>query len=896
MSVWREWAGRLARILRPGDDSRFDQEAREHLRLLAEAHERRGLSPADARRAARLEFGNPMTLREAWQDQRGLTALESWARDVRYAIRMLRRSPGFTLTAVLTLAVGIGVNTTIVTAVDAVALHPLPVKDGDRLVRLERWFASEGRGDIQFAFSEAEIGYLTQALVRGRGDGGFADLVTAGWLMPVIDGNGERAHLQIVSANYFDALGVIPAAGGTSMGGAGVEAAVVLSYPYWMRRFQGDRAMAGRSISLNGVAFTVAGVAPESFVGTANPPEIPDVWAPLPAEARLAAPRTIVRRFQILAHLQEGVSRNAMQQRMRPIAAAFDKAFPSADPTTRLTLERASYFGETNDPRFQAFVGALMGVVGLILLIACANLANMLLARGTARHREIAMRRALGASRSRILRQLLTESTVLALLGGIAGLVVSRWAARLLWLLIADGVRLFAHGDVAPLAGLTPGMPVFLFTFAASFAAAAAFGIVPAFRLSNPDLNAALKDERPLAGRAVSGAALRRWFVGAQVAISMALLLAAGLLLRGLSASKTATTGYDTGRIFDVGYERGDPARARGVQERVRAALAATDGMKVMLADLLPLASTWTPPITSTTASGKITGRTLANRVSPEYFDTLGAPIVRGRTFRADEAGSDAAVVSEAAAKEFWPGDDPLGRTFTLDMNFRGKLQTFHVIGVARDVRTASLSRVDSSFVYLALEPTGFDHVMVRASMPPRQAVPAIRRALASVDQRLLNEGQILSLDDGPLRLWHAMIDTLAGFGGALAIIALALAVGGIYGVVAYMASQRRYEIGVRLALGADRAHVLRLVAADAMAPVFAGAAAGLAGAAIVSALLRWMLEFPGTPDMLFGVSAFDLVTFGGVTALIALAAAAASAGPLWRATRVDPLVALRQS
>jgi putative ABC transport system permease protein len=600
--------------------------------------------------------------------------------------------------------------------------------------------------------------------------------------------------------------------------------------------------------------------------------------------------------LQILAHVKPGLSRGAAQQRMPSLVAALARAFPSPDATTRLTLERASYFGETNDPRFQSFVAAVLAVVGLVLLIACANLANMLLARGTARHREIAMRLALGASRWRIVRQLLTESTLLALVGGGAGFACSLWAARLLWLLLADGVRLFAHGDVSPLSGLTPGVPVFLFTCAVSFAAAAAFGVVPALRLSTPDLTAALKDERPLSGR-VAGAALRRWFVAAQVAISMALLLAAGLLLRGFAVSRTATTGYDTSRLFDVGYSRGDdPARAKQVQARIVETLARTDGMKVMLADRLPLVGTWTPPMTSTSRSGKIAGRTLANRVSPEYFETLGATIVRGDTFRADGGDAAVAVVSEAAARQFWPGEDALGREFTLDMNFRGTLQTFHVIGIARDVRTASLSRIDPAYVYLPLTPTGFDRVMVRASMPPRQAVPAIRRAMASVDPKLFNEGQVMSLDDGPLRLWHAMIDTLAAFAGTLAVIALALTVGGIYGVVAYLSSLRRYEIGVRLALGASRADVLRLVLADGLSPIAAGAGAGLVLAGAVSALLRASLSFPGTPDVLFGVSAFDLVTFGGVTALLAFVALAASAGPLWRATRVDPVVALRQT
>ena len=888
MAWWREALARLAGVLRRGDESRIRDEMDAHLRMLADEYERRGASPADAARAARAAFGNPVSAREAWRDQRGLPAVASLAQDLRYGARLLRRAPGFTAAAVLTLAVGIAVNTTIFTAVDAVALRPLPVKDGDRLVRLERWFASEARGDIQFAFSDAEVRYLAAQAPA------FTDLIAAGWLRQVTEDSGERVRAQFVSPNYLPALGVVPAAGALPDGG-GTETGIVLSYPFWIRRFGGDRTVPGRTLVLNGAAFTIAAVAPESFIGTANPPEIPDVWAPIAAEARMSVPRSMGRRFQVLAYLQDGLSRNAAQQRMRPLATAFDQTFPSPDATTRLTLERASYFGETNDPRFQTFVTAVMAAVGLVLLIACANLANMLLARGTARHKEIAMRLALGASRWRVFRQLLAESTLLALIGGAAGLALSVWMTRLFWLLVADGVRLFANGDVVPLTGLSPDLPIFLFTCAVSFAAAAAFGIVPAMRLSTPDLTTALKDERPLAARAGSGAAIRRWFVGAQVTISMTLLLAAGLLLRGFAASRVATTGYDTSRIFAVQFARDpDPARAKAEEESVRQALAQTPGVSVLLAYGLPLAGTWTPPIVATGRSGSIAGRTLANRVSPEYFDVLGVAIVRGRVFRADEAGANLAVVSEAAARQFWPDEDPIGRPFTLDMNFRGSLRTFSVIGVARDVRTASPSRVDQAFVYLQLAPTGGDHVLARATGPRGQAVAAIRRAVGSVDPSLVNNLGVVSLDEGPLRLWHVMIDTLAGFAGALAVIALALALGGIYGVVAYLASLRTHEIGVRLALGARPADILRLVVIDALGPVMGGAVAGLACALALSALLRATLAFPATPDVLFGVSSFDLVTFAGVTALVTAAAAAASAGPIWRAMRVDPLVALR--
>jgi predicted permease len=586
----------------------------------------------------------------------------------------------------------------------------------------------------------------------------------------------------------------------------------------------------------------------------------------------------------------------AAEAQVGALVRPLGETFPADDRTTALTLERASYFGETNDPRFRAFVASIMAVVGLVLLIACANLANMLLARATGRQKEIGMRLALGASRVRIVRQLLTESVLLALAGGAAGLVLSLWAARALWLLVAEPVQVLWHGDVTPLVSLTPDARIFAFTCVVSVLAAAAFGLVPAVQASRPDLIATLKDEAALFGRRMTSSTLRRWFVGGQVAVSMALLLAAGLLLRGLVASRDASPGYDTTRVFDALYSHGaDPAAAARLEARIAGALSRVPGLTVALADRMPLAGTWTPPMTADGPAGRTVARTLAGHVSPEYLSALGIPIVRGRAFRRDEAGAGVAIVSESAARLFWPGQDPLGRSFTLDMNFRGALRTFDVIAVAGDVRTANLSRIDPSYVYLPLVPSGHDHVIVRAAMAPREAAAAIRATVGAADATLLTELEVMSLEEGPVRLWKEMIGMLAGFAGTLAVIALALAMGGIYGVVAYLASARRHEIGVRMALGARRADVLWLVLIDGLGPVAAGAATGLACAFVISALVRSSLSFPGTPDVLFGVSAFDLVTFGGVTALLAVVALAASAGPLWRATRVDPVIALRQ-
>ena len=308
---FREFLTRLAGSLRPhGADHELRDEMGEHLRLCEEDYVRRGLTPAEARRAARIAFGNPVAARETHLDQRTLPMVVSVLQDVRYASRMLRRSPGFAMTAVLTLALGIGLNTTLFTALNAVAFRPLPVRDGDRLVRLERWFASEGRGDIQYAFSEAEARYLA---AQGTA---LIDLIAAGWPRRVDEAGGERPRVQFVSPNYFSVLGVVPAVGGTF--GAAEDTStsgVVLSHGFWKRRYDGDPRIAGRTITLNGAAFTIIGVTPSTFVGTANPPAVPDVWAPIAAEGRTGAARTLVRRFQLLGHVRPELTIRAAKRR-----------------------------------------------------------------------------------------------------------------------------------------------------------------------------------------------------------------------------------------------------------------------------------------------------------------------------------------------------------------------------------------------------------------------------------------------------------------------------------------------------------------------------------------------------------------------------------------------------
>jgi putative ABC transport system permease protein len=886
----REFFARLAGLLRGRRRDVVDEEIRGHLADLEASYLRRGMTRDEARRAARLAFGNVALVREEYHTQQSLPSVESVLHDLRYAARLLARHPGFTVTAVLTLALGIGLNTTLFTTLDAVMFRPLPVRDGSRLVRFERWFASQRQGNIQYFFAEEEYQYLSDHRAP------LAELVAASLPITAEMDGSEPVHLQGVSANYFAALGMSPAAGRAfTPGDAGANLGVVVSYPFWQRQFARDPSLVGRAIRLNHASVTVVAIAPATFIGTGNPPEVPDVWAPIEL-LRTIAPRGNATRLQVLGYLPPGGTLAAASSAVALLAAPMGDAFPNQDATTALTLERASFFGETNDPRFHQFVAALMTAVGLVLLIACANLANMLFARATGRHKEIAMRLALGASRRRIVRQLLTESLLLALLGGAAGLAFSLWGARMLWLGLVETIQMFLFTRGALLISLSPDLRVFGYTLVVSVIAGFAFGLSPALRASGADLNTALKEEGTTAGHGVTRSWVRSLLVGTQVAVSMALLLVAGLLLRGFDAARRADPGYDAGRVFAVLFPRpDDQAAAAALEIRVAERLSRVPQLAaVSLADRIPMAGTWTPPVGVRRPSGRFVARTLANRADAEYFSVLDIPIVRGRNFVRDEHG-DVAIISERGANLLWPGESPLGHTMTLDMDFRQHLRTFEVIGVARDVRTANLSRIDPSFVYLPVERKGSDNVLARINGDSTSALAAIRAALREIDPDLPARTSMLSVADGPMRFQRMTMTALTVVAATLALVALALAVAGIYGVVSYLSAARQFEIGVRVALGARPIDAVRLVMFDSLRPVAVGAVLGLAGAFALSALVRSSLSFPGTPDVLFGVSAFDATSFLGATALLAAVALAASAGPLIRSTRVDPVIALRQ-
>ena len=894
-------------------EAEMAREIASHITLLEDEYRRRGMPAGEAAHAARRVYGGVEQVKQSHRDERSILWLEHLRQDLRHASRALIRTPGFTAVAVITLALGIGLNTTLFSAYNAVALKPLPVADPGRVVRLERWFKSRAQGDVQYAFSYPEYAYS-----RDHQDV-FTDMVAASWpiraLASVSDAGGHgRGTLQtlsgqIVSGNYFTGLGINARLGRTiglsDDGAPGANPVVVLSHAFWQGEFKGDTNVVGRILQINGTAFTVIGVTPREFTGTFVIPHIPDFWAPISMQAQVAPGQDWVHRpdytrFQLLARLRPQVEVKAAQAVESGLIDQFARTYTVRDPTTGVTLQPTAFFGNTEDVRFQAGVALLMLIVGLVLLVACANVANMLLARGAARQREVSVRMALGASRGRVIRHLLTESILLALGGGIGGLLLAVAASKVLWVQIQQMLtRLLGPGYVFDL-NLNPDGRVLAYALAMSVATGIVFGLSPALQFTRKDMTAALKDERSMLGQRVSRSMMRKVLVCGQVAVSMLLLTIAGLLTRGLMRSQSADPGFDARHAFLVLADFGnDLVKASARTKRLTESLAAQPGIESVATGTPPMFGTWTPPMvvrTSGAVQGELRDRTLASYASDTFFRTLDIALLRGRGFTSQEAatGAHLSVISESAARRFWPNQDPLGKHFQLDEQFDGKLTEFEVIGIASNVRFANLTRVDPAHVYLPTDPAHLTQTMIRFEGDPRLALAAVRSAAQQADANLLPSLSLWNIDSTLVAPRRSMAQALAAFAMVLSFLALSLAGVGIYGVMAYIISQRTQEIGVRMALGATAGRVLRGVALPGLRPVAAGMILGTAGGAGLSWMLHGTLASPETNDFLYGVSYYDPLTFAGLLLFVALVAVFASLLPAIRAVRVDPALALR--
>ncbi|MGH9311946.1 MAG: ABC transporter permease [Vicinamibacterales bacterium] len=823
--------------------------------------------------------------------------MENLLKDLRYGARMLLRSKAFSSIAVLSLALGIGANTAIFSLVQTMLFSPFPVEAPTELASV---FTTDQRNPGNLPMS-----HLNFKDVRDQNSvfSGTAAMAFAQANM-LVDQSSEQVLTQVVTGNYFDVLGMKPVLGRTFLPNEdatlGSHPVVVLSHGLWQRRFGGDPSIVGKTITLNRQPFAVVGVAAEGFTGTFLF-GAPDMWVPMmmhdvmqPGFDWYEQRRGLF--LFVFGRLKPGVTLAQADANLKTIAAQLESSYPTDNKgrsagAMSLIEARTNPGGGGN--QIAAVSTLLMVVVGLVLLIACANIANLLLARATARRREIAMRLALGAGRPRLARQLLTESVLLALIGGAAGLVVAFWTL--------DALRaLDIPIPVNVLMNLGLDSRVLTFALVISVLTGLLFGLAPAFQATKTDIVPVLKNEMvPSAGasprRYLRWLNLRKGLVISQVALSLVALVAAGLFLRSLRQTQNIDPGFETDGVlmasFNLGREGYTPDRGqlfyRQIVERVQG-----------LPGVRSAAIAQGPPfgnqgfLRSVFLEGRESSErdrilVQVNPVSPRYFQTLGIPIERGRDFTPDDDDDapDVVIVNKTMADRFWKGQDAVGKRF----KFFGDEEFRTIVGIARDAKYNGLAEDPTPFIYQPITQayTPAATILVRASGEAGGQARPVQAEIAQLDNRLsvLNVqtlGDQLSQTLGQQRL---MVTLLGTFG----LLALGLAAIGLYGVASYSVTQRTREIGVRVALGASRGNVVGLVLGQGMALIAVGLAVGFGiGVAVVT------LAGQQIGNLLVGVRPFDPTTFFGTALLMAVVAGLATWLPARRAATIDPLVALR--
>ena len=802
--------------------------------------------------------------------------------DLRYSLRMLVKNPGVTAAAVLSLALGIGANATIFTWVKAVLLNPLPaVPEPGRMLVLAPT-ARDG--------SERSLSYPNFRDIRDRART-FRILVQDDVVLSISDGRtAERAFAMLVDGRFFDVVGTPPALGRAFLaeedrtpGGAPV---LVISHAYWQRRFAGDPSVVGRTVRVNDHPYTIVGVMPEGFIGTALGLAA-DAWVPVMQQPVLHAQGSRLEArgsswLQAMVRLRPGVTPEQARAELETIRVQLEREYPTNDGW-RLAIVPVWQSPWGAPMALRPVLVVLWAVVAILLLIACANVANLLLSRAVGRRREIAVRLSLGAGRLRVVRQLLVESVIVSLLGGTAGIAVAYWAAGLLMAFVPPV-------DVPIDLGLRIDATVYLFTLGVSLVAGIVFGLAPALHVTKPRLADTLREE---GGRASAGALrqrLRNSLVIAQMALCLVLLVGAGLFLQSLRRGLQLDPGFDSRNlvlagfdVFPVGYDRD---RGLAFYEQVLERIRRLPGVqRAALARAVPLGFGGNSS-TGVAVDGyePRTDEEIVisyNEVSEGYFDTMGIPIVTGRAFTARDAAAAPAVaiVNQAMASRYWRDADPVGRFITI-----GKTRT-QVVGVAKDGKYRSLTERPTPYMYFPLPQSYRSAVRlhVRTAADAGTTLDALRQAMHELDPDLpVTETVTMDRHMEEAVFAQRIGATLLSIFG---ILALTLAAVGLYSVMSYAVSQRTHELGIRLALGASPGALRRMVVANGMKVAGIGLAIGAAGAAAVSRLLTSLLN---------GVSPTDPATFGAVLAGLALVAFVAALVPARRASTVDPLVAMR--
>jgi len=882
------WISRLlGSIRRDKREEQLNDELQFHIEMRTQEFIRSGLTQEDARYHAQHIFGNQTRLKERTREMDTIAWIETLGQDLRYAGRMLLKSPVFTLVAVLSLAIGIGANTAIFSAVYAALLKPLPFKDPDRLVFIRK--KNPPRGWIRNPVSPAEI------LAWRNESGVFEDISAFTSSSCVLTGAGdaEEDPCELASSNLFPLLRVRPERGRTFSSdedkpeGARVA---VLSYGLWQRRFGGDESTIGRAVTINGTSYTITGVMPAGFSHLYAAPydRTPELWI---SGIALSPIHTWNDYFGV-GRLKPGVTLEQAEARLAPVSIRLEQTNPGLKGwRPELMSLRAAVSGDTRPALI-----VLMGAVAFVLLIACANLGNLLLARGAGRASEFALRNALGASRGRLVRQLLTESLVVSLAGGALGM----WFASL-------GCQGLAALAPAYLLNSTPGLArgvaewrVLGFCLVTTVVTTFLFGLAPALQGARPRLTQALSDIGRSSMQSPRSRGFRSALVVAEIALAMVLSVGAGLMVRTLAGLSRLNLGFNPTNVLSLrvafsGEHYKEPQSRIEFWQRVVAAVQALPGVEAASVSRgLPIGD-WAGQFFTTSdhpnpPAGQVPD---ANYIitGPDYFRTTQIPLRRGRSF--DEHDTQAeervAIVNEKLAQLYWPGEDPLGKQLRIGSP-DSKAPWLAVVGVAGNVLSQGADGGVHSEIYLPYQQfpwllDGPRHLLVRTSqgVKPESLIRAVVQEVHRVDKNQ-PAVDIQTLDQAasePMAQQHMVMALLLSFAG----LALVLSVLGIYSVLSYSIAQRTREIGLRVALGADRGNVLLLVVGDGVRLAFIGIALGIAGSLALTRIMT---------DLLYGVSPTDLTTLVAVSVTLGTASLAACYLPARRAMSIDPIVALR--
>jgi putative ABC transport system permease protein len=888
-------------------DQRLQDELAEHLAFQIEENLRAGMSPTEARRQAALKLGSAEAIREHHHAEQSLPFIENLLFDLRYAVRMLLRSPGFSIIAIATMALGVGATTAIYSVIDATLLHPLPYPQPEQLVRIVDDLPGVGAQGVGISVPEwrdlESSGIFQSAAITGRG----ANVNLTGGAQPL------RLSFKQVTPNYFSVLGVDAQLGRTfdpHDATPGYNLEVVLSDGLWRREFGADPHVLGKAVRLDNDVYHVVGVMPRGFrdQGSTSDEQNVELWlgagfagVPFPPPLRDSRLRSRV----VIARLEPGLSIAAAQRHLDVLVESLTKQYPAEYPAQTAWTVRLIPLSETVVGSVRQSLILLFGAVGLVLLISCVNVANLLLARTSVRSREIAVRQAMGAQKTRLIRQLLTESLLLFLLGGIAGFAVLFCARHVLLRLVPE--------SLPHLNNISISWGVLGFALAVSVAAGTVFGLAPAWLMSRLDLTGTLRQEGRGSSGSLGRSRARQALVVTELALSLVLMVAAGLLLRSFWDLFAVQPGFNPDRVMAIetwlpgpNDPTTDPYQTatqeavllREILRRART-LPGVEEAAVGDETALPLGHsdpTRLPLIQEGNREGIETKENQAPLiespiVSPEYFHLLGMPLERGRIFNEQdiETTPQVAVINQAAARTYWPNQDPVGKRVRLHLDTRGLVSSAKpawttIIGVIADARTESLADAGIPQIYRSVYQRASKEVTIflRGQLDPSSISAQVRSQVQAVDATLpvfhaetLDEVLATSLS---VRRFSMEMTAL------FAATALLLAGLGIYGTISYVVNEQRREIAIRIALGAQRGNILKMVLRRGLVLAAAGAGLGVAGALIVSHLMA---------GLLFGVSPDDLPTFAGVTIVLTGVALAASYIPALRAMRLDPITTL---